>query len=68
MFNLRTHFAQVPLEVVQKIVEEQMQEEATSEANQALDDETQSEDVQEAAGGIIAEPLKLSQEESLNQL
>jgi len=68
MFNSRTHFAQVQLAVVQKIVEEQMQEEAAREANQPLDDETLSEGVQEAAGGIIAEPLTLSQEESLNQL
>jgi hypothetical protein len=66
MFNSRTHFAQVPLEVVQKIVEEQMQEEANSEANQALDDETQSEDVQKAAGGFIADPPMQSQEGSLN--
>ena len=66
MFNSRTHFAQVPIEVVQKIVEEQMQEEATSEAKKPFDDETLSEGVQEAARGFIAEPLKPSQEELLN--
>ena len=66
MSNSRTHFAQVPLEVVQKIVEEQMQEEATSEANQPFDDETLSERVQEATGGFIAEPLMPSQKESVN--
>ena len=66
MFNSRTHFAQVPIEVVQKIVEEQMQEEATSEANQPFDDETPSEGDQEAAGGFIADPLKPAQEELLN--
>ena len=66
MFNSRTHFAQIPLEVVQKIVEEQIQKEATSEAKQPLDDETLSEDDQEAARGLIAEPLTPSQEESLN--
>ncbi len=66
MFNSRTHFAQVPLEVVQKIVEEQMREEASSEANQALDDEPLSEDVQEVAERFVAQPLRLSQEESLN--
>jgi hypothetical protein len=66
MFNSRTHFAQVPLEVVQKIVEEQMQEEATKGANEPLDDETLSEGVQEAAGGFIAEPQTPSQKESLN--
>jgi len=66
MFNSRTHFAQVPLEVVQKIVEEQMQEEATREANQPLNDETLSAEVQEAAGGFIAEPQTPCQKESLN--
>lgn len=66
MFNPRTHFAQVPLEVVQKILEEQIQKEASSEAKQPLRDETASEDVQEAARGFIAHPLTLSQEELLN--
>lgn len=66
MFNLRTHFAQVPLEVVQKIVEEQMQEEATREVKEPPDDDTLSEGVQEAAGGFMAEPQTPSQKESLN--
>jgi len=65
MFNSRTHFAQVPLKVVQKIVEEQMQEEATREVKEPHAD-TLSEGVQEAAGGLIAEPQTPSQEESLN--
>jgi hypothetical protein len=66
MFDSRTHFAQVPLEVVKKIVEEQIQKETTSEAKQPIDDETLSEDVQEVAGGFIAQPPTLSQKESLN--
>jgi hypothetical protein len=66
MFNLRTHFAQVPLEVVQKIVEEQIQKEAASEAKQPIDDETLNADAKEVAGGFIVPPLTLSQKESLN--
>jgi len=66
MFDSRTHFAQVPLEVVQKIVEEQIQKEATSEAKQPIDDETLSEEVQEVAGGFIVPPLTLSQKETPN--
>jgi hypothetical protein len=66
MFNSRTHFAQVPLQVVQKIVEEQIQEEAASEAKQPIEDETLNEDVQKVPGGFITQPLTLSQEELLN--
>jgi hypothetical protein len=66
MFDSRTHFAQVPLEVVQKIVEEQIQKATTSEAKQPIDDETLSEDVQEVAGGFIVRPLTLSQKETPN--
>ncbi len=63
MFDSRTHFAQVPLEVVQKIVEEQIQKATTSEAKQPIDDETLSEEV---AGGFIVRPLTLSQKETPN--
>jgi hypothetical protein len=65
MFDSRTHFAQVPLEVVQKIVEEQIQKEAASGARQPIDDEPLS-DVQEVAGGFIVQPLTLSQKETPN--
>jgi hypothetical protein len=66
MFDSRTHFAQVPLEVVQKIVEEQIQKEATSEAKQPIDDETLNEEVQAVARGFIVQPLTLSKKETPN--
>jgi hypothetical protein len=66
MFDSRTHFAQVPLEVVQKIVEEQIQKEATNEAKQPIDDDTLNEDVQAVTRGFIVQPLTLSQKETPN--
>ena len=53
MFNLKTHFAQVPLEIVQRIVDEQILKEATSQTDQPIEDETLSEDVQEVEGPFI---------------
>ena len=66
MFDSRTYFAQVPLEVVQKIVEEQMQLEGTSEAEQQLDQETLSESLCEKKQRITTPPLTLSQKETTN--
>lgn len=55
MFNSKTHFEQVPLEIVNKIVEEQMLTHAANEPNQEIDKEALSEvprEVEERSVGL----------------
>ena len=66
MFNPKTHFAQVPLEVVKKIVEEQVRMELASEPDQAIDKETLSEVLLESEGRSIAPPVTLARVKSSN--
>jgi hypothetical protein len=66
MFNPKTHFEQVPLEAVRKIVEEQLRTEAASEPYQGIDKETLSEVLLEAEGRSIAQPNTSAQVEPLN--
>ncbi len=48
MLNPKTHFEQVPLEIVIKIVEEQIRRETTTEQDQGTTKETLKEDLLEA--------------------
>lgn len=66
MLNPRTHFAQVPLDVVRKIVEEQVRMEPASEPDQGIDKETLSEVLMESEGRSIAPPVTLAHVESSN--
>jgi hypothetical protein len=66
MFNSRTHFEQVPLENIKKIVEEQRLAEAASAPYQEIDEEKLSEVLLEAEERSIAQPHTTAQEESLN--
>ncbi|MGB6598860.1 MAG: hypothetical protein WBE70_17230, partial [Candidatus Acidiferrum sp.] len=66
MFNPKTHFAQVPLEVVKKIVEEQVRMEPASEPHQGINKETLSEVLLESEGRSIAPPVTLARVESSN--
>ncbi len=67
MFNLKTHFAQVPLEVVKKILEEQVRTEPAIEQNQGIDKKMLSEVLSEEEGRPIALPFTFARGESSNQ-
>ncbi len=66
MFNTKTHFPQVPLAIVKKIVEEQIQAEATSEASQKIDKKMLSEGLSEAEGRSSIQPRALIRVESVS--
>jgi len=66
MFNSKTYFAQVPLEIVKKIVAAQIQTEAANEPAQAIDKETPIEALSEVEEQSIAQTFALAQEELLN--
>lgn len=67
MFNSRTHFEQVPLENIKKIVEEQRLAEAASAPYQEIDEEKLSEVLLEAEErSPLAQPHTTAQVESLN--
>jgi hypothetical protein len=66
MFNSRTHFEQVPLEIIKKIVEDQRLAEAASEPSQEIDKEKLSEAFSEAEERSLTQPHTTAQVESLN--
>ncbi|MGC2528291.1 MAG: hypothetical protein WA639_11120 [Candidatus Acidiferrum sp.] len=66
MFNSKTHFMQVPLQVVRKIVEEQAGMEPASEPYQEIDKETLSEVLLETEAGSIAPSVPLARVEPSN--
>jgi hypothetical protein len=66
MFNSKTYFEQVPLEIVKQIVEEQLQTETTNEAHQGIDEETRSEGPPQAEGPLSLELRTIAQVRSLN--
>jgi hypothetical protein len=66
MLNLKTHFTQVPLEVVKKIVEEQVRTEPVIEQNQGIDKKTLSEVLSEEEGRSIALCVTFARGESSN--
>jgi flagellar hook-basal body complex protein FliE len=66
MFNTKTYFEQIPLEFVRKIVEEQIQTEAASEAFQGIDEEKLSDVFLEAEKQSIVQPPASAQVEPLN--
>jgi len=66
MFKSKTYFEQVPLEFVRRMVEEQIQEEATSETFPGVEKEMLSEVLSEAEGESILQTSKLAQVETLN--
>ena len=66
MFNSKTHFEQVPLAIIKKIVEEQRLEEAVSEPCEGINKEKLSEVFPEAEKRSIAQPHPSAQVESLN--
>jgi hypothetical protein len=66
MFNSRTHFEQVPLEIIKKIVEEQRLAEAASEPSQEIDKEKLSEVLFEAEKRSLTPPHTTARVRSLN--
>jgi hypothetical protein len=64
MFNLKTHYPQVPLEIVRKIIEEQLRTEVTNARYPGIDKETLNEVLSEKEGQSIAETLRLAEGES----
>ena len=64
MFNSKTHFEQVPLEVVKEIIEEQIRTEVADETIQGSDKEIQGDVLSEREGQTTARPLTLAQAES----
>jgi hypothetical protein len=59
MFNSKTHFEQVPLEFVRKMVEEGTLKEGASEQHQGIEKATWSEVLSETEGRSIAHPSHL---------
>lgn len=66
MTKSKTYFAQVPLEVVKKIVEEQIQAEAASVPDQGIEEETQIEVFREMERPSMAQSLAPAEEETSN--
>lgn len=64
MFNSKTHFEQVPLEFVRKIVEEQIRMEATTEQHQGIKKAKLSEALSEAEERSLIQHLTFAQVES----
>ena len=58
MFDPKTHFEQVPLEIVKKMVKEQALTDATSEPDQGIEEETLSEVLLEMETRSIATPRR----------
>jgi hypothetical protein len=63
MLEPKTHFEQVSLEVVRKIVEEQIRRDTTTERDQGTKKKTQGEDLLEAQEQSMARPHTFSQVE-----
>ena len=63
MFYSKTHFRQVPLEIVKKIMEEQIRIEAGYEEQQGTREEIKNGDPWEEEGQSIVQPPALSQME-----
>jgi hypothetical protein len=63
MLKLKTHFEQVPLEIVRKIVEEQIRRETTTEEDQGTKKKTLEEDLLGAQEQSVATSRTLSQVE-----
>ncbi|MGC1618778.1 MAG: hypothetical protein WA765_09845 [Candidatus Acidiferrum sp.] len=66
MLNSKTHFVQVPLEVVRKIVEEQAGMEPATEPYQEIEKKTLSEVLLETEAVSIALPVTLARMEPSN--
>jgi hypothetical protein len=66
MFNSKTHFVQIPLEVVRKIVGEQAGTEPAAGPHQEIDKETLSEVLLETEAGTIAPPVTIARVEHSN--
>jgi len=67
MLEPRTHFEQVPLEIVRKIVEEQIQREKTAKQNQSTNKKTLEEELLEAQEQSMAKSLTFSEVELWRQ-
>lgn len=68
MLEPKTHFEQVPLQVVRKIVEEQFQRETTAEQDWETKKQTLEEDLWGAQEQSMARPRRFSQVDLLEQL
>ncbi len=68
MNKSNTHFAQVPLEIVKKIVAEQIHAEMASAPDQGTEKETLMEILLETEMPSIAQSIARAEEESLNKL
>jgi HEPN domain-containing protein len=64
MFNLKTHYEQVPLEIVRKIMDEQLGAEATNARYPGIDQETLTEVLSEEKAQSIAQSLTLGERAS----
>jgi hypothetical protein len=67
MLEPKTHFEQVPLQVVRKIVEEQFQRETTAEQDREIKKRTLEEDLWGAQEQSMAGPRRFSPVELLEQ-
>ena len=67
MLEPKTHFEQVPLEIVRKIVEEQIRRETTTEQNQGVKKKTLEEELLGAPEQLMARSRTFSQVELKNQ-
>jgi hypothetical protein len=63
MFYSKTHFRQLPLEIVRKIMDEQIRMEAGNEERQGARKESMSDDLWEEEGQSIVQPPAPSQVE-----
>jgi hypothetical protein len=63
MLEPKTHFEQVPMEVVRKIVEEQIRREITTEQDQGIKKKTLEEDLLETQEQSMAKPRTFSPRE-----
>jgi hypothetical protein len=64
MFNLKTHYEQVPLEIVRKIMAEQPQAGTKTAGYPEIDEETRNEVPFGAEGQSITQPLMLGEKSS----
>jgi hypothetical protein len=64
MFNLKTHYEQVPLEIVRKIMDEQLRAEATKAPYPGIDKEALNEVLSEEEAQCIAHAQALGERAS----
>jgi hypothetical protein len=67
MLDMKTHFEQVPLAAVRKILEQQIERETTTEHDQIIREEALQEDLWEAQEQIMSKTRKSPEVEAWKQ-